>query len=67
MIKHLQILFFVLVVTAGIVLVSGQTTDKAVQTKPTAASAKGIQGNWEGVLVHPAAKFKTYIKGLSRI
>jgi len=62
MMKHLHVLSLVLIVTAGIVLVSGQTPDKAVQSKPTASSAQGIEGNWEGVLAHPAAKLRLVLK-----
>jgi pimeloyl-ACP methyl ester carboxylesterase len=62
MIKNLQILAFVLIVTGGIVLVSGQTPDNAVQPKPAAASAQSIEGNWEGVLVVGAAKLRLVLK-----
>ena len=44
------------------VLVSGQTPDKTVPPKPTAAGIQGIEGRWEGVLVHPAAKLRLVLK-----
>ena len=56
--KRLHILSFVLIVTAGVVVVSGQTPDKAIEPKTTAASAQGIEGKWEGVLVVAAAKLR---------
>jgi len=62
MIKHLPILSFVLLVTTRMVLVSGQTPDKTVPPKPTAAGIQGIEGRWEGVLVHPAAKLRLVLK-----
>ena len=62
MIKHLHILSLILIVTAGIVLVSGQTPDKAVQPKPAAGSAQGIEGNWEGVLAVAAVRLRLVLK-----